>query len=204
LRGQPRGCAIAWWRGKLKRLLRASSRLCCYRPMRRYVQILGLVVLAFAASGWGSIVAAALCPHATLTAARTMTVQEEAGQSCHSAKPETRTELDCHDGSVTEHESAAKAEAPPAVPGSAYGDAAFGQTDNTPCTHCLGRPELPASTVVAVRTVEQKRGLEPAPVQTASPAMLPALAFTRPVLYRQGAPPGSTTPKHLLISVLLI
>jgi hypothetical protein len=109
---------------------------------------------------------------------------------------------------MTEHEvapemeAASDADATPAVRDNAD-SAALKEPDNRPCTHCLGKPEIPASTVQIIQKVEQKRSLEPAPVQAALPVM-PTLAFIQPVLYRQGAPPGSNTPKHLLISLLLI
>lgn len=50
---------------------------------------------------------------------------------------------------------------------------------------------------------EQKRGFEPQPLQAVTPA-IPAPSFAKPVLYRQGAPPGISKPKHLLIGLLLI
>jgi hypothetical protein len=157
--------------------------------MRRYVQILGLMVLAFAASGWGSIIAAALCPHATLKAAKVVRSERTLAEpSCHSVKPRVAAKPDCHHDSSMEDEGQSPA---------------FGLADNTPCTHCLSKPEVPASNVIAVQKLEQKRSLDVATVQTAS-FVIPAIAFIRPVLYRQGAPPGSTTPKHLLVSVLLI
>jgi hypothetical protein len=147
------------------------------------------MALAFAASGWGSIVAAALCPHATLKAARVVKSERTLAEpSCHQVKPKVASKPDCHSDSVKEDED---------------NRLAFGQTDDTPCTHCLSKPEVPASNVIAVQKVEQKRIVEAAPVQTASP-VIPVLAFIRPVLYRQGAPPGSNTPRHLLISLLLI
>lgn len=172
--------------------------------MRRYVQILGLVVLAFAASGWGSVLAAALCPHANLGAAKAVAaVNMAVDQACHSAKPEIVAKPDCHDPSMGQ-ETAADMEPSHAMPGNEGNSAALvALPENLPCTHCMGRPEIPASTVIARQNVAPKRSPEPATAQAASP-LIPLLSFTLPVIYRQGAPPGSSTPKHLLISVLLI
>ena len=147
------------------------------------------MVLAFAASGWGFIVAAALCPHATPKAAHAVRSERTLAEpSCHSVKPKVAAKTDCHNDSGTEDEGERLA---------------FGLTDNTPCTHCLSKPEVPASNVRAGQKVEQKRISEPTPVQADS-FVIPASAFIQPVVYRQGAPPGSNTPKHLLFSVLLI
>lgn len=161
-------------------------------------------MLALAAGGWGSVMAAALCPHAQLDAAYTGTLSAATtDNACHSAKPETVAKPDCHDSAATEQEATAVAEVPGTAPRNRGDRRTLSIPENVPCTHCIGRPELPSSTVMARQQGEQKRSLEPAPAQATSPAT-PAPSFTQPVLYRQGAPPGSTTPKHLLISVLVI
>lgn len=170
--------------------------------MKRYVQILGLVVLAFAASGWGAIAAAALCPHANV-AKTVAAVNAVEGHACHPSQPEAVAKPHCHEDSAMEQEAAADMEMPPAVSDNKGVSAALTLPDSVPCTHCMGRPELPASTVVARPQVEQRRSLELATTQ-ATPLATPTLSFTKPVIYRQGAPPGSLTPKHLLIGVLLI
>ncbi|MBD0370514.1 MAG: hypothetical protein ICV60_06735 [Pyrinomonadaceae bacterium] len=162
--------------------------------MRRYVQILGLVMLALAASGWGSVVAAVLCPHANSLAAKTVAARK--------AKPEKAAKPHCHD-SAMEQEATAEAKETRAVPGKTGGSVALALRQDAPCTHCLSKPETPASTVMARQQVEQKRSLEAAALQSSLP-VVPAQSFAKPVLYRQGAPPGSNIPKHLLTGVLLI
>lgn len=169
--------------------------------MRRYFQILGLVVLAFAAGGWGTIVAAALCPHAgSLRAMKTGVAEDlSAGpEACHSEKPQRTAKPDCHD------DPSAPEQASDTQPAQDRGiSAALALPEKVVCTHCIGRPETPASTIVALRQQgEQKRCLAPAGVETLNVSLLPLQV--RPVLYRQGAPPGSATPKHLLIGLLLI
>jgi hypothetical protein len=170
--------------------------------MRRYVQILGLVVLAFAASGWGSIVAAALCPHANAAKAfAAVNVDED--HACHPVQPEIVAKPHCHEDSAMEQQATKGMETPPAVAGNKDKSATLTLPENVPCTHCMGRPELPASTMIARPQVEQKRGLELTATQAASLAIRTP-SFTEPVIYRQGAPPGSLIPKHLLTGVLLI
>lgn len=173
--------------------------------MKRYVQILGLVVLALAASGWGSVVAAVLCPHANSMAFKTSAVEStHADQACHSVKPEPVTKPHCHDSNTGQDATAAAgAETPTAMPVANGYSNAFELPQNVPCTHCLSRPEVPSSNVIPRLKADQKRGFEPVALQASMHAM-PAPSFIKPVLYRQGAPPGPSKPKHLLIGILLI
>jgi hypothetical protein len=160
--------------------------------MKRYLQILGLVVLAFAASGWGSAVAAALCPHARASA-----LNRPASESKLKAKPH------CHDEMAMKEEAGEEGEQSGTMPERKLEGAALSLPDNSPCTHCISRPEAPASTVIARTKVEEKRVIDFLPVETFAPES-GALSFKQPVLYRQGAPPGPATPRHLLIGLLLI
>lgn len=156
--------------------------------MKRYLQILGLIVLAFAASGWGHVVAAALCPHARAIKTPASDSKVKAQPACH------------HEMAMSEE---ARTEPPRSVPESKREGATLSLPDNSPCTHCISRPEAPASTTIARTQLEQKRGPDFLPVEAFAPEM-GALSFKQPVLYRQGAPPGPNTPRHLLISLLLI
>lgn len=88
------------------------------------------------------------------------------------------------------------------LPGNSRGGATLGLPEDA-CAHCVGRTELPASSAIVRQNVEPKRNVELATTQSISPSF-PPVSFTQPVIYRQGAPPGSTTPKHLLIGLLLI
>lgn len=163
-------------------------------------------MLALLASGWGSVAAAVLCPHAMSSAWKRGAAEDMAAeQACHLVKPETVAKPHCHDSDAGQEATDGMdgMEASSAMPRAVDGSAALALPQNVPCTHCLSRPEVPASTVVVRQQAEQKRSLEPAALQSALPAA-PAPSFAKPVLYRQGAPPGSSTPKHLLISILLI
>jgi hypothetical protein len=98
----------------------------------------------------------------------------------------------------------ADAEQPAApVPVKSSGRASLGLPAEL-CAHCMGRPESPASTATAtLQKAESKRALELVATRTTS--ITPRVNnFTQPVLYRQGAPPGAVTPKHLLTGALLI
>jgi hypothetical protein len=173
--------------------------------MRRYVQILGLVVLALSAGGWGAVVAAVLCPHANSGLFKPGAAQNMAADyACHPVKVEKRQKPHCHEDETAEQEEGATIDdaSSNAMPGN-RGSMALDLPQNVPCTHCLSRPEVPASTIIARQQSEQRRSLEPAVPPSATPA-IPARSFAGTVAYRQGAPPGSHTPKHLLIGILLI
>lgn len=167
--------------------------------MRRYVQILGLVMLSLAASGWGAVFAAVLCPHANSSTAR----NAPAAHAHHQAKPEKAASPRCHD-SAMEQETEVEAEPSPVTPGNAGDGTALALPQSLPCTHCLSSPEAPASTAtIARQQSEQRRDLGPAALQASMPAA-PVRVFANPVLYRQGAPPAPHIPTHLLAGVLLI
>lgn len=174
--------------------------------MRRYLQILGLVGLALAASGWGAVAAAVLCPHANSAASMRGEANSAAEEpACHQVKPEPVAKPHCHDSGAEQEAggAAVEAEARRALT-VASGDAtALAVPQNLPCTHCLSRPEVPASTVIARQQSEQKRSFE-TPALQAITLVLPTHSFTKPLMYRQGAPPGPPTPRHLLTGILLI
>ena len=177
--------------------------------MRRSVQIFGLVVLALAASGWGSLVAAALCPHAVVNKAKASAPSATSeAQACHT-QPVIQPQAHCHDSMTAEQgemEGMAMERATP-VDDETRAPARDGRTGlgqpAEACTHCMGSPENPVSTVVMRQQVETKRGVEMAAAQTTL-TVPPTTSFTHTVLFRQGAPPGSSPPKHLLIGVFLI
>lgn len=80
----------------------------------------------------------------------------------------------------------------------------LGTVDDALCSHCMGRSELPNSSAVARQQPQPRRGIEPVAAQAASPLVSAGFIIRPAVLYRQGAPPGSLPPKHLLLGVLLI
>lgn len=159
--------------------------------MRRRVQILGLIVLALAASGWGHMLAASLCPHmsarpADYAGTKSATAPDA---SCHQ-EPEAVSKQDCHDSSAQQQLAESGLS-------SAYAEPV------DLCAHCVSRPETPVSSAIARTQTEQKRNFEP-PVSEARLLQAVAIWYAPRVTYRQGAPPGSPTPKHLLIGLLLI
>ena len=71
------------------------------------------------------------------------------------------------------------------------------------CTHCLDRSELPA-TPNAYQVNRLKRSLDAGVSYRATPLAPPSALFAKPVLSRQGSPPGARLSKHLLIGVFII
>ena len=70
---------------------------------------------------------------------------------------------------------------------------------------CTSRPELPSSPVIASRGAEQSKQDLGAILQQAIKALAPqTISFAPPISSRQHAPPGASTPRHVLISVFLI
>ena len=71
------------------------------------------------------------------------------------------------------------------------------------CTHCIDRSELPA-TPAAYQVNQIKRNVDAGVSHTETPLAPTSALFAKPVLSRQGSPPGARVSKHLLISVFII
>jgi hypothetical protein len=151
--------------------------------MRRVTSFIGLTLLALLLSGWGNVLAAALCSKMQVA-------------SCCLIK--------------TTHDSAPSHEAM-AMDSMAMMPAADGEANSmsqpaASCAHCLSSPDLPFKSVVTVNSVRESERNLSAPV--AAPVLRSLAAFSSsfapPVSSRQHAPPGSSTSRHVLINVFLI
>jgi hypothetical protein len=70
---------------------------------------------------------------------------------------------------------------------------------------CASRPQIPPAPIVARRGAEQSKQDLGALLKPALKAITqPTSSFAPPVTSRQHAPPGDSTPRHVLISVFLI
>ena len=72
-----------------------------------------------------------------------------------------------------------------------------------PCEHCLSR-SAPVPAPVNAREQNGAGREASVPAQSARSTFLYAEAFKLPVLQRLGAPPGTSTPRHILNSIFLI
>lgn len=167
--------------------------------MRRLVSCIGLTLLALLVSGWGSMLAAALCPH--LGASQPQAVAAEDPPACH-AKIEQTNEH--HSGSpASEALHGTKIKLPPAPRLHGDNSPAFTQPAGS-CTHCVSQNELPAMPAASAQELTlQKRDAGRVVTQTTTIVSLNAL-FTAQFAPTQHAPPGLTNRKHILLSVFLI
>jgi hypothetical protein len=167
--------------------------------MRKFVSYIGIILLALLVSGWGSVLAVALCPHAGMNQALPVTEDH----SCHSTKLETTS---------ADHQQAAHHEAaldlkvkPVAVPQlHSGGHAAIGKPSGN-CAHCVGQSEFPAAPA-SVRELTLQKTDEGKLVLTQTPlAALPAAAVSvSRFVPSQHAPPWLAARKQLILCVFLI
>jgi hypothetical protein len=90
------------------------------------------------------------------------------------------------------------------MPPTAAGDK-VGSLEQPLASCCASRPEIPPAPIVASRGAEQSKQDLGAILKPALKAITqPTSSFAPPVSSRQHAPPGASTPRHVLISVFLI
>lgn len=168
--------------------------------MRHKLSIIGTLVLAFCVSGWSGALAAALdCPHAANgEAPRVMTKANHPSPEEHSCCRAKLAQAEPH-CSTPEHEATGKVQMMPL----ARAEVEALNQPAEPCTHCADRSELPA-TPSAYPVNRLKRSADAGISHTVPPLAPPSALFTKPVLSRQGSPPGARVSKHLLIGVFII
>jgi hypothetical protein len=136
-------------------------------------------------SGWGHVLAAAFCPN----------MQDMPGCAMQKARTTTSSQHEGHEGM----EMGDMKMKPIATEGKA------GALERPLISCCASRPEIPPAPAVASRGAEQSKQDLGAILKPALKAIAPlAPSFAPPVLSRQHAPPGASTPRHVLISVFLI
>jgi hypothetical protein len=136
-------------------------------------------------SGWGHVLAAAFCPN----------MQDMPGCAMQKARTTSTSPHEGHEGMEMGDMQ---------MPPSAAEDK-VGALERPLVSCCVSRPEVPPAPAVASRAVEQSKqdlGAILKPALKAIEAL--ASSFAPPVLSRQHDPPGSTTSRHVLISVFLI
>jgi hypothetical protein len=168
--------------------------------MRHKLSTIGVLLLAFCVSGWSSALSAALdCPHAKVEAPRAMAKTNQSSPEDHSCCRARLAQAEPH-CSTPEREAMSGMQTMPL----AHVDAESLNQPVESCTHCMGRSELPA-TPNASEVNRLKRGVDAGVSHRVTPLAAPSTAlFTKPVLSRQGSPPGTSVSKHLLIGVFII
>ncbi len=168
--------------------------------MRRLISYIGISLLALLVSGWGSMLAAALCPHAG--ANQPQAVMEE-HSACHT---KTEQPVEHHSGSRSSeamHHATTMPKPALRLHGDSNDNAAALTLPAGTCTHCVEQNKLPATPSGALGTALQKQDAGKIIIQTATPVSLPAV-FSVQFAPTQHAPPGRTNRKHILLSVFLI
>lgn len=187
-----------WWPERHQR----ASTFMRHQRLLVYPVLLCALVL----SGWGSVLAAALCPHA---ASRAAAASVEAGvgvdddHACCHADAEGAGEH-C---SGSKHEATGESKATHAHGQRAQATKPLRQAlapSESSCSHCVGHSSLP---VAPARFGEPSRPKHDAhrPAQDeAKPVAPPVIRFVSSIAPTQGAPPGPAARKHLLLSIFLI
>lgn len=153
--------------------------------MKRVLPILAVSLLFV--SGWGRVLAAAVCPQMQVMA------------TCP---------MKANDHSPASHEAMGMGE----MHGMQMSETAVSDGEinaiNLPaasCAHCLTGPEHPTSTVLAVKGAGQPdRDAGAAPGQPVKSFKPPAPSFVPPALTGPHSPPGTSTARHILVGVFRI
>jgi hypothetical protein len=163
--------------------------------MRTRLLSTGIVLLALFAGGWGSVIAATLCPHMAQDH-RCCPVERNPAHAAHAHDSMKHT-----DG-MGDMDMSGASESADAADGVVADSLAVPDGD---CEHCMGRREVPATPVAATYVSLGRQGADAAPLRPAARLTELSLSFTPPVSARQHAPPGpATTARHVLIGVFLI
>jgi hypothetical protein len=146
--------------------------------------LISVISLLFV-SGWSHVLAAAFCPN----------MKDMPG--CTMQTGNTSTSTSSHEGMEMGDMQM--------TPGSAEGEVNANALERPLVSCCAARPEIPPSPVIASRGAEQSKQNLGAILKPALKAIAPpTTSFAPPVTSRQHAPPGASTPRHVLISVFLI
>lgn len=166
--------------------------------MRRQLLFIGILLCALTLSGWGSVAAVALCPHAvraTAAAAEAMKMDDD-----HACCPSKNAVAD-------EHCPGSSAKATDEM------EAMPGMTSNEPrglaqlaesCRHCVSHNSMPTAPF-SMRESQRNGAEDSRPASQEAKALAPPVVrFLSAIIPVQGAPPGQPNRKHLLLSVFLI
>lgn len=158
--------------------------------MRRLVSSIGITLLALLVGGWGSVVAAAFCPHMAANQA------QAEDHSCCLAK---REGVGANHSSSHHHATHGAKKKQASAASHLHHDSVAGT-----CEHCVGQNEFPATTASARELTSQKRDAGKMIAQSVMPLALPVAVSLSRFAPTQHAPPKPAFRKHLLLSVFLI
>jgi hypothetical protein len=163
--------------------------------MRARLFSIGIVLLTLFAGGWGSVIAATLCPHMAQDHSCCPVAQSPANTT------HTHQSMKHMDGMSDMDMSGPSENADDTD--SIIANSLAGPVGN--CGHCMGRSENPATPAASTSVGLGRQGTDIVPFQPAPQLVELDLSFALPVSARQHAPPKlSATARHVLISVFLI
>lgn len=166
--------------------------------MHRRNFFISILLVALAVSGWGSLLAASLCPYAAKTAAIALKTTEHA--SCHAQGG--AAVATAHDQSST-HEAMGYMEATTPTRGESPSASAQLVQSCRPC--CISHGNLPNAPAGGVREARADgREKHQAAAQDVKAIAPPVAAFVPAIVPTQGSPPGQPVRRHLLLSVFII
>jgi hypothetical protein len=164
--------------------------------MRRFLLIASVLMLFV--SGWGHVLAAALCPHVkaehSCCPAQATASHDHGLSSSHEAM-----QMDGMEGMDMQTPAAPVAETL-----TTGGDAnSLGQPLED-CAHCMGHSQLPITPVAAGTADQSSRSAELAAPPATSLISPIAPTLTALVSSRPHGPPGTSAPRHVLINIFRI
>ena len=155
------------------------------------------LVFALTATGWSSVLAAGLCPHAECMAPASRRAAPHCGEtvppaSGHSAAPATR-----------DHQGHGEAADDVHANGGSMHGTPRGHTAS--CAHCVGAPLSPAKESPKIARSESRRDAGADSHIAGRGGVLPAVASFPALVPSQGSPPAPAGPRrHLVLSTFLI
>lgn len=174
--------------------------------MRQRLLIAGLSAVLFL-SGWGGVFASAMCRRADTHAA---TTGAEEGHACCRAQAKESAPSSQSSHCPLSEASAPEKSAHAGADGDRH-DASFAagahlvDLSADACTHCFVRSENPPARFALPEPHARKRTDTPQAARLAVLSDAPPVASYAPsALSRGGAPPGRSTPRHVLHGVFLI
>jgi hypothetical protein len=159
---------------------------------------ISLLLCALALSGWGSVLAAALCPHGMKASAQ-LSTPAGAGEhaTCHA---ESNKAVAHHP--APQHDAIAGTVAE-AAPQTKEGSRTLA-TPSQSCRHCISHSNLPNAPVNPRESRPNTRETNRTAAEVKGTFAPPSVRFVPAVLPVQGSPPGQLVAKYLLLNTFII
>jgi hypothetical protein len=176
--------------------------------IKKRVIFTSFLLLAFMTGAWGNVLAAAFCPH--IGSLRACCLKHKSPPS-PSAETHEMHDMDMDMGEMqmamsaeSTEDSATQKPVEPLAELEQDSQATVVDQPIETCSHCLSHSQLPLGSTTLRETESAKRGAD----LTAAPQVIGQVSLTAlPSLIvdqREHSPPGSSSPRHILINVFRI